>query len=110
VKFRAGFDRGSPRRGSGRRSGWVEVEEDTGASIPPKVAPARDIGASRNRRAAAEAIRSPVRGDGGEREEAAGAGLGRFDRPRPEPTGLAQPGGLGGPAGLLSQQASGPEG
>jgi hypothetical protein len=34
-----------------------------------------------------------------------GAGLGRFDRPRPEPAGLAKPAGLAGPAGLLGQQA-----
>jgi hypothetical protein len=40
-----------------------------------------------------------------EREGRVRAGLGRFDRPRPEPAGLAQPGGLGGPAGLLGQQA-----
>jgi hypothetical protein len=74
-------------------------------SIALREASARDIEASRNRRAAAEAIGSPVRGDGGEREEAAGAGLGRFDRPRPEPGGLTQPGGLGGLASLLGQQA-----
>jgi hypothetical protein len=30
-----------------------------------------------------------------------GARLGRFDRPRPKPAGLAEPGGLVGPAGLL---------
>jgi hypothetical protein len=29
------------------------------------------------------------------------AGLGRFDRPRPEPEGLAQPGGLGGLIGQM---------
>jgi hypothetical protein len=32
-----------------------------------------------------------------------GARLGRFDQPRPEPAGLAQPGGLGGPAGQMGQ-------
>jgi hypothetical protein len=36
---------------------------------------------------------------------ASGAGLGRFDRPRPGPASLAEPGGLAGPAGLLGQQA-----
>jgi hypothetical protein len=36
---------------------------------------------------------------------ASGAGLGQFDRPRPEPAGLAEPGGLAGPVGLLGQQA-----
>jgi hypothetical protein len=85
------------------------VVEDAGAHVSHQVAPARVNGAGRNRRAAAEAIRSPERGDGGDREVAR-AGLGRFDRPRPEPAGLAQPGGLGGPPGLLGQQASGPEG
>jgi hypothetical protein len=48
--------------------------------------------------------RSPERRRGWERG-AARARLGRFDRPRPEPAGLAQPGGLGGPVGLLGQQA-----
>jgi hypothetical protein len=32
-----------------------------------------------------------------------GAGLGRFDRPRPEPVGLAEPSGPDGPAGRLGQ-------
>jgi hypothetical protein len=40
--------------------------------------------------------------DGWERERVR-AGLGRFDRPRPEPVGLAKP---SGPAGQLGQQAS----
>jgi hypothetical protein len=59
VESRAGFDRGSPRRGSVRWSSWVEVEEDTGASILPKVASAMIVGGSRNRRAMAAAIQSP---------------------------------------------------
>jgi hypothetical protein len=41
----------------------------------------------------------------GREREASGARLGRFDRPRPEPAGLAQPGGLVGLASLLGQQA-----
>jgi hypothetical protein len=35
-----------------------------------------------------------------------GAGLGRFDRPKPRPVGLAKPGGPSGPIGRLGQQAS----
>jgi hypothetical protein len=38
------------------------------------------------------------------------AGLGRFDRPRPEPVGLAQPGGLGGLTGQLGLGANRPGG
>jgi hypothetical protein len=38
------------------------------------------------------------------------AGLGRFDRPRPEPAGLAQPGGLGGLTGQLGPRANRPGG
>jgi hypothetical protein len=34
------------------------------------------------------------------------AWLGRFDRPRPEPAGLAKPGGPSGPTGRLGQQVS----
>jgi hypothetical protein len=38
------------------------------------------------------------------------AGLGRFDRPRPEPVGVAQPGGLGGLASQLGLKANRPGG
>jgi hypothetical protein len=79
VKSRAGFDRGSPRRGSGHRNSGVEVREGTVASISPKVASAKIIGARRNRRATAVAIQSPERGDGGEREGR--SGLGRVPDP-----------------------------
>jgi hypothetical protein len=69
------------------------------------VATAMVTGAGRNRQATA-AVNQIARGATGERERVvSGAGLGRFDRPRPEPAGLAEPGGLGGPAGLLGRQA-----
>jgi hypothetical protein len=58
-------------------------------------------GAGRNRQATA-AANEIARGATRERERVAtGAGLGRFDRPRPEPVGLAKPGGPVGPAGRL---------
>jgi hypothetical protein len=62
-------------------------------------------GDGRNGRATAEAIQIASELES-ERERRVGAGLGRFDRPRPEPAGLGQSGRLGGPVGLLSQQAS----
>jgi hypothetical protein len=100
-----GSHHGSPRRGGGQRNHLVEVEEGTAVSISPKVATARVTGAGRNRQATATANQI-ARGTTGERERGAtGAGLGRFDRPRPEPAGLAEPGGPVGPAGLLGQQA-----
>jgi hypothetical protein len=37
------------------------------------------------------------------RERESGPRLGRFDRPRPEPAGLAELGGLDGPAGQMGQ-------
>jgi hypothetical protein len=42
-----------------------------------------------------------------ERGERVRAGLGRFDRPRPEPVGLAEPSRPVGPAGHLGQTGLG---
>jgi hypothetical protein len=88
----------------------VEVEENTGASISPKVASAMAVGGSRCGKAAAAAMQVAREATGGEREEVARAGLGQFDRPRPEPAGLAQPGGLGGLIGQLGLGANRPGG
>jgi hypothetical protein len=73
----------------------VEMEEGAGASISPKVASALVAGSDPDRQ----------RNNEGQRGERVGAGLGQFDRPRPEPAGLAEPGGLARPAGLLGQKA-----
>jgi hypothetical protein len=112
VKPRAGFDHGSPRRGGGRRRSWVEVVEDTGASISPKEATAILIGGSRNRRATATAIQSPessrVRGEEtGEK--------GRAGSVDPDPNRLVKPSQVGWvgrwfgwanmPVGPVGQQA-----
>jgi hypothetical protein len=51
----------SPRRGGGRRNHLVEMKVGTTASILPKKALARVIGAGRNRRAMSAAIQSPER-------------------------------------------------
>jgi hypothetical protein len=62
------------------------LEEEVEAIILPKVATAIVAGASRNGRATAAAIQSPE-GRWGPERRVRGAGLGRFDRPRPEPGG-----------------------
>jgi hypothetical protein len=49
----------SPRRGGGRRNCLVEVKEGAAASIFPKEASARIIGAGRNRRETTAAMQSP---------------------------------------------------
>jgi hypothetical protein len=49
----------SPQRGGGRQNRLVEREEGAAASILAKEAPARVIGAGRNRRATTAAIQSP---------------------------------------------------
>jgi hypothetical protein len=65
------------------------------------MATAMVTGAGRNRQAMT-AVNQIARGATRERERVAtGAGLGRFDRPRPEPVGLAKSGGPVGPAGRL---------
>jgi hypothetical protein len=78
----------------------VELVEEAAASDSPKVATAMAAGDGRSGKAVAAAMQI-ARGTTSEREEATGAGLGRFDRPRPEPVGLAKPGGPVGPAGRL---------
>jgi hypothetical protein len=70
----------------------------------PKVATAMATGDGRRGQATA-AANQIARGTTRVREGASRAGLGRFDRPRPEPVGLAKPGGPDGPAGRLGQQA-----
>jgi hypothetical protein len=83
----------------------VELEEGAVASDLPKVATTMATGDGRSGQAAA--VIQIARGTTRERERGAnGAGLGRFDRPRPELVGLAEPGGPAGPAGQLGQQAS----
>jgi hypothetical protein len=78
----------------------VGEEEDVEASIWPKVAAAEDAGGGRSRRETAR--RFGLAGERAqEREECAGQnGLGQFDRPRPEPVRVNQPGGLGWISGL----------
>jgi hypothetical protein len=93
----------SPQVESGRRNHLVELVEEAAASDSPKVATAMAAGGGRSGKAAA--VMQIARGTTSGREEATGAGLGRFDRPRPEPADLAEPGGPAGPAGLLGQQA-----
>jgi hypothetical protein len=95
----------SPQVGSGRRNHLVELVAGAVASDSPKVATAIATGDGRSGRAMA-AANQIARGTTRERGRANGAGLGRFDRPRPEPVGLAEPGGPDGPAGRLGQQAS----
>jgi hypothetical protein len=77
----------------------VELVEEATASDSPKVATTIAVGDGRSGKAAA--AMQIARGTTSEREEATGVGLGRFDRPRPEPVGLAKPGGPVGPAGQL---------
>jgi hypothetical protein len=83
-----------PNGGVGRGSGGDH-------SIQASVAKVTEDGRSGQATVAAIQIASEL-----EREMASGAGLGRFDRPRPEPVGLVEPSGPVGPAGLLGQQAS----
>jgi hypothetical protein len=83
----------------------VELVGGAGVSNLPKVAAAIVAGVGRNCQATATAIQSPESSTGERERERVRAGLGQFDRPRPEPAGLAEPGGLAGPAGLLDQQA-----
>jgi hypothetical protein len=74
----------SPWRGGDRQNLLVDLVEGAAASISPKVASALVAGIDRNGQATATAIQSPE----GERRGGRGrvrAGLGRFDRPRPEP-------------------------
>jgi hypothetical protein len=66
VKSRAGSSHGSPRRGGGRRSDLVEVEEGARASISPKVATAMATRVGRRGQATAAAIQSPARSRRGE--------------------------------------------
>jgi hypothetical protein len=105
MKSQAGSSHRSPRRGGGRRNGLVEIEEGTGASISPKVAMVEVAGVGRNGRAMA-AVNQIARGSEGRRRRARGGWAGSVNRPRPEPVGLAKPGGPNGPAGRLGQQAS----
>jgi hypothetical protein len=86
----------------------VEVEEDAGASISPKVVVAELAGVVRNGQATVAAIQIARGLD--ERERGAnGAGLGQFDRPRPEPGWLSRAEWAGwasrpvGPAGQMGQ-------
>jgi hypothetical protein len=95
----------SPRRGRVHDFQLEALEEEVEGSILPMVVTTMVAGDGRNGRATAEAIQIASELES-ERERRVGAGLGRFDQPRPEPAGLGQPGGLGGPVGLLSQQAS----
>jgi hypothetical protein len=81
----------------------VELVEGAVASDSPKVATAMATGDGRSGQAMA-AANQIARGTTREREGANGAGMGRFDRPRPEPVGLAKPGGPDGPASRLGQQ------
>jgi hypothetical protein len=83
----------------------VELVEEAAARDSPKVASAIAVGDGRSGKAATTMMQITRGAREGEREGRVRAGLGRFDRPRPKPAGLAQPGGLGGPAGLLGQQA-----
>jgi hypothetical protein len=76
----------SPRRGGGRQNLLVDLVEGAAASISPKVASALVAGIGRNGQTIAAVIQSLE----GERRGGRGrvrAGLGRFDRPRPEPGG-----------------------
>jgi hypothetical protein len=62
------------------------LEEEVEAIILPKMAAAIVAGVGRNGQATAVAIQSPE-GQRGPERRVRGAGLGRFDRPRPEPGG-----------------------
>jgi hypothetical protein len=84
-----------------------EIEEGTGASVSPKVVTVMVAGVGRSGQAMAAAIQIARGLDEREREGMNGAGLGRFDRSRPEPVGLAEPSGPGGPAGQLGQAGFG---
>jgi hypothetical protein len=64
----------------------VEEEEGAEGSVSPLVATAMVAGVGRSGQATAAAIQSPEGRRGPERR-VRGAGLGRFDRPRPEPGG-----------------------
>jgi hypothetical protein len=66
----------------------VELVEEAAASDSPKVAMAMAAGDGRSGTAVVVAAAMQIaRGTMSEREEVTGAGLGRFDRPRPEPGG-----------------------
>jgi hypothetical protein len=68
----------------------VEIEEDAGASVSPKVATAEATGAGRNRQATAAVIQI-ARGIEGKERRVNGAGLGRLTNPDPSRVGLAKP-------------------
>jgi hypothetical protein len=84
----------------------VEVEEDVGASVSPKVATAEATGAGRNRQAAVVAIQIARGIDERERGERVGAGLGRLTDTDPSRVGLAEP---SGPVGQQAGWASRPD-
>jgi hypothetical protein len=101
----------SPRRGRFRDFQLEALEEEVEGSILPKVAAVIIAGVGRNGRATAEAIQIASELES-EREGRVGAGLGRFDRPRPEPGWFSRARWAGwasrpvGPAGQLGQEAS----
>jgi hypothetical protein len=92
AKSHAGSHHGSPRRGGGRRCHLVELVGGAGASDSPKVSAAMVTGDGRSGQAMAAAIQIASELES-ERRERVRAGLGRFDRPRPEPVGPVGPAG-----------------